>query len=83
MLARAEGFVDTGDQDIFDACENVMTEVLRSVRNTANEWKVRLFCLHAIFISVKLITDIVIYRFYLFISRIVMAPLYGSSSSIY
>ncbi|PAV20090.1 kinase subdomain-containing [Pyrrhoderma noxium] len=39
VLARAEGFVDTGDQDIFDACENVMTEVLRSVRNIANEWK--------------------------------------------
>ncbi|KAH8116435.1 Centromere/kinetochore Zw10-domain-containing protein [Phellopilus nigrolimitatus] len=39
VLARAEGFVDSSDQERFDECEAVMSEVLRSVRVVANQWK--------------------------------------------
>ncbi|KAI5123541.1 hypothetical protein M0805_006700 [Coniferiporia weirii] len=39
VLSRAENFVDTGDQERFDECESVMSEVLRSVRTAASQWK--------------------------------------------
>ncbi|EJD07530.1 uncharacterized protein FOMMEDRAFT_115831 [Fomitiporia mediterranea MF3/22] len=39
ILARAEGFADTGDQERFDECEAVMSEVLREVRTSTAEWK--------------------------------------------
>jgi len=42
ILARAEGFVDTADQDRFDECENVMSLVLRDVRSVAYQWKTTL-----------------------------------------
>lgn len=45
VLAQAEGFVDTADQDRFDECESAMTTVLRDVRSVAFQWKVRSDCL--------------------------------------
>ncbi|THH07395.1 hypothetical protein EW145_g3406 [Phellinidium pouzarii] len=39
LLVRAEGFVDTSDQERFDECEGMMSEVLRDVRAVAQQWK--------------------------------------------
>ena len=39
-LERTEDFIDMGDQERFDTCEGVMSEVLRGVRAVATEWKV-------------------------------------------
>lgn len=39
ILQRAEGFVDTGDQEHFDECESVMSDALRCIRSSAFEWK--------------------------------------------
>ncbi|KAL5513152.1 YTM1_2 [Sanghuangporus vaninii] len=39
ILSRAEGFVELSQQDRFDECEAVMSEVLRGVRATTGEWK--------------------------------------------
>lgn len=41
ILSRAAGFEDTGDQDRFDECESVMSDVLRTIRSVANQWKAR------------------------------------------
>ena len=40
ILKRAEGFMDTGDQERFDECESVMSDLLRSIRSSASDWKV-------------------------------------------
>jgi hypothetical protein len=40
-LAKAQGFVDTGDQGQFDKDEEVMGEIVRIIRNVASQWKVR------------------------------------------
>ena len=32
-----------GDQERYDVCEGVVSEVLRSVRAVSNEWKVRAY----------------------------------------
>ncbi|KAF8448945.1 hypothetical protein L210DRAFT_3388459 [Boletus edulis BED1] len=39
VLADADGFVDTSDQERYDECEMVITRVLRDVRSTAHAWK--------------------------------------------
>ncbi|KAG6381687.1 hypothetical protein JVT61DRAFT_288 [Boletus reticuloceps] len=39
VLADADGFVDTSDQERYDECEMVITRVLRDVRSTAHTWK--------------------------------------------
>ncbi|KAH7915288.1 hypothetical protein BJ138DRAFT_1055180 [Hygrophoropsis aurantiaca] len=39
VLAAAEGFIDTSDQDRYDSCEMAMTRVLREIRSTAQGWK--------------------------------------------
>ena len=35
--------MDMGDQERYDVCEGVVSEVLRSVRAVSNEWKVRAY----------------------------------------
>ncbi|EMD39295.1 hypothetical protein CERSUDRAFT_112943 [Gelatoporia subvermispora B] len=39
ILDKAEGFVDTTDQDRFDECEAAVNQVLQHIRRLANEWK--------------------------------------------
>ncbi|KAL5492372.1 YTM1_3 [Sanghuangporus weigelae] len=39
ILSRAEGFVELSQQDRFDECEAVMSEVLWSARTGTGEWK--------------------------------------------
>ncbi|KAI0940945.1 hypothetical protein AcV7_003180 [Taiwanofungus camphoratus] len=39
LLDRAQGFVDTTDQDRFDECEGAVNEVLRRIRYLAQQWK--------------------------------------------
>ncbi|KAL5536950.1 YTM1_1 [Sanghuangporus sanghuang] len=39
ILSRAEGFVELSQQDRFDECEAVMSEILRGVRAATGEWK--------------------------------------------
>jgi protein transport protein DSL1/ZW10 len=41
ILAAAEGFIDTGEQDRYDECENAITHVLQEIRLLARQWKVR------------------------------------------
>lgn len=38
-LQRTEGLVDTGDQERFDECENVMNDVLRNIRSVGYQWQ--------------------------------------------
>ncbi|CCM02541.1 uncharacterized protein FIBRA_04643 [Fibroporia radiculosa] len=38
-LDKAEGFVDTMEQDRFDECESALSQVLQRVRQLAQEWK--------------------------------------------
>lgn len=40
ILARAEGFVDTADQNRFDECEMAVSNVLREIRSVGYQWKV-------------------------------------------
>lgn len=42
ILAAAKGFVDTGEQDRYDECENAITQALREIRLLASQWKVGL-----------------------------------------
>ncbi|OCH91473.1 hypothetical protein OBBRIDRAFT_886899 [Obba rivulosa] len=39
ILDKAEGFVDTTDQDRFDECEAAVSQVLQHIRRLANDWK--------------------------------------------
>ncbi|KAF8548939.1 hypothetical protein OG21DRAFT_1515713 [Imleria badia] len=39
VLADADGFADTSDQERYDECEMVITRVLRDVRSIAHTWK--------------------------------------------
>ncbi|KDQ61547.1 hypothetical protein JAAARDRAFT_190291 [Jaapia argillacea MUCL 33604] len=39
ILMQAEGFVDTAEQDQFDVCENAVSDVLRNIRQVAQQWK--------------------------------------------
>lgn len=39
VLADADGFADTSDQERYDECEMVVTRVLRGVRSIAPAWK--------------------------------------------
>ncbi|KAI9456935.1 hypothetical protein HD554DRAFT_2177861 [Boletus coccyginus] len=39
VLANADGFAETSDQERYDECEMVITRVLRDVRATAHIWK--------------------------------------------
>ena len=41
VLADADGFAGTSDQERYDECEMVITRVLRDVRSIAHAWKVR------------------------------------------
>lgn len=43
VLANADGFAETSDQERYDECEMVITRVLRDVRATAHVWKVSYF----------------------------------------
>ena len=40
VLADADGFAETSDQERYDECEMVITRILRDVRNIAHTWKV-------------------------------------------
>lgn len=40
LLDRAEGFVETADQDRYDECEAAMGDVLRESLSLGNQWKV-------------------------------------------
>jgi hypothetical protein len=40
-LAKAHGFVDTADQEVFDTCEEAVSEVVRTIRSVSAQWKVR------------------------------------------
>lgn len=40
VLADADGFTDTSDQERYDECEMVITRILRDVRSVAHAWKV-------------------------------------------
>ncbi|KAF9224001.1 hypothetical protein BS17DRAFT_795581 [Gyrodon lividus] len=39
LLAGANGFTDTSDQERYDECETAITQVLRDVRSVAHAWK--------------------------------------------
>ncbi|KAH7890837.1 hypothetical protein F5I97DRAFT_1923327 [Phlebopus sp. FC_14] len=39
LLASADGFTDTSNQERYDECEMVITRVLRDTRSVANAWK--------------------------------------------
>ncbi|KAF9815102.1 hypothetical protein IEO21_04799 [Rhodonia placenta] len=39
ILAEADGFVETMDQDRFDRCENAVNKVLQRIRRVAQQWK--------------------------------------------
>ncbi|THH14983.1 hypothetical protein EW146_g5425 [Bondarzewia mesenterica] len=39
LLADAEGFMGTADQNQFDECEGAITSVLGQIRNVAKQWK--------------------------------------------
>lgn len=39
-LDRAEGFVDTGEQERFDECEAVMIDISRKIKTVGSQWKV-------------------------------------------
>ncbi|KIJ65573.1 hypothetical protein HYDPIDRAFT_152514 [Hydnomerulius pinastri MD-312] len=39
VLAGADGFTDTSDQERYDECEMAITQALRDVRNVAHAWK--------------------------------------------
>lgn len=41
VLAEAEGFIDTAEQETFDACEGIVASVLSMIRDAGRRWKVR------------------------------------------
>ncbi|VDC03459.1 unnamed protein product [Peniophora sp. CBMAI 1063] len=39
VLGEAEGFIDTHDQETFDACEGIVASVLSMIRDAGRRWK--------------------------------------------
>ncbi|KZV65179.1 hypothetical protein PENSPDRAFT_655986 [Peniophora sp. CONT] len=39
VLAEAEGFIDTAEQETFDACEGIVASVLSMIRDAGRRWK--------------------------------------------
>jgi hypothetical protein len=40
LLAEADGFTNTGDQAVYDRCEEAVSKVVRLIRSVAHQWKV-------------------------------------------
>ena len=40
ILDPTQGFVDTGDQEQFDACEAAVNEVMQKIKRVSQRWKV-------------------------------------------
>ena len=48
LLAGAERFVGTSDQEHFDECETIVTDILAHIRSTAKQLKVNPYPLYEV-----------------------------------
>jgi hypothetical protein len=40
VLADTDGFIDTGNQEVYDRCEDAVSRAMRQIRSVAYQWKV-------------------------------------------